>query len=120
MGKLHLEAERVLAQNASKALYLPPRYASKTNGTLLMAVIKVYTSRYCGYCSAAKHLLASHGYEYEEIDLQSDRDLMIEVMQKSGQRTVPQIFIGEHSVGGYRELLAAATSGELAQLVADI
>jgi len=84
-----------------------------------MSDIKVYTSRYCGYCSAAKHLLSSHGYEYVEIDLQSDRELMIEVMQKSGQRTVPQIFVGEHSIGGYRELLAAASSGELAHLVAN-
>jgi len=84
-----------------------------------MSVIKVYTSRYCGYCSAAKHLLTSRGYDFEEIDLQSDNELRLEIMKKSGQRTVPQIFIGEHSVGGYRELLAAANSGELEQLVAD-
>ncbi|MSR11071.1 MAG: glutaredoxin 3 [Gammaproteobacteria bacterium] len=85
-----------------------------------MATIKVYTSPYCGYCSAAKHLLSSRGYEYEEIDLWGDPALMQEIMRKSGQRTVPQIFIGEHSVGGYQELLAAASSGELEALVADL
>ena len=85
-----------------------------------MATIKVYTSPYCGYCSAAKHLLSSRGYEYEEIDLWGDHALMQEIMRKSGQRTVPQIFIGEHSVGGYQELLAAASSGELEALVADL
>ena len=84
-----------------------------------MSLIKVYTSPYCGYCSAAKYLLESRGYEFEEIDLQNDPELMQEIMRKSGQRTVPQIFIGEHSVGGYRELLAAASSGELEQLVAN-
>lgn len=85
-----------------------------------MSNIKVYTSPYCGYCSAAKHLLASRGYEFEEIDLWGNPILMQEIMRKSGQRTVPQIFIGEHSVGGYRELLAAASSGELEALAADL
>lgn len=84
-----------------------------------MATIKVYTSPYCGYCSAAKQLLTSRGYEFEEIDLWGNPQLMLEIMRKSGQRTVPQIFIGEHSVGGYHELQAAASSGELEALIAD-
>lgn len=83
-----------------------------------MATIKVYTSPSCGYCSAAKQLLTSRGYEFEEIDLWSNPQLMQEIMRKSGQRTVPQIFIGEHSVGGYQELRAAASSGELEALIA--
>ena len=49
--------------------------------------------------------------------MQGDEDLMIEVMQKSGQRTVPQIFVGDHSVGGYQELLASLTNNEFAQLL---
>ncbi len=82
-------------------------------------MIKVYTSRFCGYCSAAKQLLGSRGYDYEEISLQGNADLTREIMEKSGQRTVPQIFVGEQSIGGYRELLAAAISGELDALVRD-
>ena len=82
-----------------------------------MREIKVYTSLRCSYCAAAKQLLSSHGYQYIEINMQDDEALMIEIMQKSGQRTVPQIFVGEHSVGGYQELLAALTYNEFAQLL---
>ena len=82
-----------------------------------MREIKVYTSSPCSFCSAAKQLLESRGYEYTEISLQGNQDLMMEVMQKSGQRTVPQIFVDDHSVGGYQELLAAITSDEFSQLV---
>ncbi|MDG2140361.1 MAG: glutaredoxin domain-containing protein [Gammaproteobacteria bacterium] len=82
-----------------------------------MREIKVYTSLRCSYCAAAKQLLSSHGYQYVEINMQDDEALMIEIMQKSGQRTVPQIFVGEHSIGGYQELLAALTNNEFAQLL---
>ena len=82
-----------------------------------MQEIKVYTSSPCSFCSAAKQLLDSRGYQYEEISLQGNQELMIEIMQKSGQRTVPQIFIDDHSVGGYHELLAAIASDEFSQLV---
>jgi glutaredoxin len=44
---------------------------------------------------------------------------MIKIMKQSGQRTVPQIFVGDVSVGGYRELTAAMASGEFAELVAN-
>ena len=82
-----------------------------------MREITIYTSLYCGYCSAAKQLLSSRGYKYEEINMQGDEELMIEVMQKSGQRTVPQIFVGDHSVGGYQELLAAVVNDDFEELV---
>ena len=83
-----------------------------------MAEIKIYTSRYCAYCSAAKHLLQSKDYEYEEINMEGNQELMLEIMQKSGQRTVPQIFVGEKSIGGYQELLASTASGEFDVLLA--
>ena len=82
-----------------------------------MTAITIYTSRYCAYCSAAKHLLQSKGYEYEEINMEGNQELMLEIMQKSGQRTVPQIFVGEKSIGGYQELLASTASGEFDTLV---
>ena len=82
-----------------------------------MLKITVYTSSPCSFCSAAKQLLDSHGYQYEEVSLQNNQDLMIEIMQKSGQRTVPQIFVGNHSVGGYQELLTAINNNEFSQLV---
>ena len=82
-----------------------------------MQEIKVYTSSPCSFCSAAKQLLDSRGYKYQEISLQGNQALMIEIMQKSGQRTVPQIFVGENSVGGYQELLAAIANDEFSKLV---
>ena len=82
-----------------------------------MTEIKIYTSTYCAYCSAAKHLLDSKEYEFEEINMEGNQELMLEIMQKSGQRTVPQIFVGEKSIGGYQELLASTASGEFDALV---
>ena len=82
-----------------------------------MTDIRIYTSRYCAYCSAAKHLLQSKDYEYEEINMEGNQELMLEIMQKSGQRTVPQIFVGEKSIGGYQELLACTASGEFDALL---
>jgi len=82
-----------------------------------MSKITVYTSQFCGYCNAAKNLLSNHGYEFEEYNMQGDQQLMLKIMQKSGQRTVPQIFVGNHSIGGYQELLAKTASGEFAALM---
>ena len=78
--------------------------------------ITVYTRRFCAYCTAAKQLLDTQGYEYEEISLDTEPDLAGEVMARSGQRTVPQIFVDDHSVGGFQELHQAVSSGEFAAL----
>jgi glutaredoxin len=51
--------------------------------------------------------------------MEGDTELMMKVMKESGQRTVPQIFVGDVSVGGYQELSAAVASGEFAELVAN-
>ena len=83
-----------------------------------MKPITIYTSSYCAYCTAAKNLLKSRDYEFEEINMQGNQELMLEIMQKSGQRTVPQIFVGDKSIGGYQELLASTASGEFDALLA--
>ncbi|MDA1290918.1 MAG: glutaredoxin 3 [Proteobacteria bacterium] len=83
-----------------------------------MTTITIYTSTYCAYCTAAKNLLTSRDYEFEEINMQGNQELMLQIMQKSGQRTVPQIFVGEKSIGGYQELLASTASGEFDALLA--
>ena len=83
-----------------------------------MTTITIYTSTYCADCTAAKNLLASRGYEFEEINMQGNQELMLQIMQKSGQRTVPQIFVGEKSIGGYQELLASTASGDFDALLA--
>ncbi len=79
--------------------------------------IKVYTRRACSYCMAAKQLLNSKQVKFEEIGLDSDPVLLQEIMLKSGQRTVPQIWIGERHVGGFTDLLALDRAGELDALL---
>jgi glutaredoxin 3 len=79
--------------------------------------IVVYTTAYCPYCVAAKRLLAERGLEYEEIDVTGDDELRVWLVEVSGQKTVPQIFIDGRPIGGYSELAELDRSGELALLL---
>jgi glutaredoxin 3 len=81
-----------------------------------MARIEVYTTPSCGYCVRAKRLLQERGLAYEEFDVAIDDELRESVMQRSGRRTVPQIFIDGKSIGGYEELAELDASGGLATL----
>lgn len=76
--------------------------------------VRIYTTTYCGYCVAAKRLLSNRGIPYEEIDVTGDHDARTWLVQVTGRRTVPQIFIGERAIGGYTELKALDTQGRLA------
>lgn len=84
-----------------------------------MANITVYTKNLCSFCSAAKQLLKSRNFPFDEVNMEGDTELMMKVTKESGQRTVPQIFVGDVSIGGYQELSAAVASGEFAELVAN-
>jgi len=64
-------------------------------------------------------LLKSKNIPFQEIDVTNDPALRQEIMRRSGQRTVPQIFIGEESIGGFMELKALADRGELSAKLAD-
>jgi glutaredoxin 3 len=80
--------------------------------------IVVYTTPFCGYCSAAKRLLSRKGAEFTEVDVMMDAGRRAEMIERSsGRRTVPQIFIGERHVGGYDDLSALDSSGELDELL---
>lgn len=79
-----------------------------------MAKVTVYSSMWCPYCTRAKKLLDSKGANYEDIDVTMDAAARLEMTQKSGgQRTVPQIFIGDQHVGGSDELAALDRAGKL-------
>lgn len=80
--------------------------------------IVVYTTPVCPYCVAAKQLLKRKGAAFREIDVAADPALRQEVMQRSGRRTVPQIWIGEYHVGGFDELNALERAGRLDALLA--
>lgn len=80
--------------------------------------IDLYSSRWCGFCMRAKMLLDSKGVEYNEIDIDQDSALRAQMMQRSGRRTVPQIFIDDVHVGGCDDLYALERSGQLDELLA--
>ena len=82
--------------------------------------IVMYASPFCGYCSAAKRLLAEKGVEYTEIDVVAEPERHVEMIERSGRRTVPQIFIGARHVGGYDDLKALDASGELDALLSGV
>lgn len=78
-----------------------------------MARVLMYTTAICPYCVNAKKLLAQKGVDVEEIRVDQNPQLRNEMMQKSGQRTVPQIWIGEFHVGGFTDLWALDKQGKL-------
>jgi len=79
--------------------------------------VKIYTSALCGFCYRAKALLDSKNVSYSEISVDGDHQTRQEMMQLSGQRTVPQIWIGEQHVGGCDDLYALERAGKLEPLL---
>ncbi len=79
--------------------------------------IVMYTTPFCGYCGAAKRLLAAKGTEFTEIDVMFDAERKREMIERSGRRTVPQIFIGDRHIGGYDDLSALDERGGLDELL---
>jgi glutaredoxin 3 len=82
-----------------------------------MAKVIIYTTPICPFCVRAKALLRFKQVTFEEIDLSRDPRLQEEVRQRSGRRTVPQIFIDGQSVGGYDELRELDEAGKLDSLL---
>ena len=78
-----------------------------------MAQVKLYTTDFCPFCVNAKRLLQSKGADYEEINLSTQPDELVALKNKTGMRTVPQIFIGEEFVGGFQELSKLDSDGKL-------
>lgn len=79
--------------------------------------VVVYSSRYCGWCSRALLLLDGKGIAPEVLVVDNDRELRQEMENRSGRRTVPQIFIGDRHVGGYDDLRALDATGQLDDLL---
>jgi NADH-dependent peroxiredoxin subunit F len=82
-----------------------------------MKKIEIYSKEWCPFCSKAKSLLQSKQLEYVELDLTSDLQREQEMIERSGRRTVPQIFIDGQSVGGYDDLAQLNATGELDRLL---
>lgn len=83
-----------------------------------MANVIVYSSAHCPFCVMAKQLLERKGVKFEEIRVDLDPSRREEMMQKSRQRTVPQIFINNKAIGGYTDLVAIDRTKQLDGLLA--
>lgn len=83
-----------------------------------MAKVVVYSSAQCPYCVMAKQLLDRKGVKFTEIRVDSDPGKREEMMKKSRQRTVPQIFINDEPIGGYTDLAALERAKKLDTLLA--
>ena len=83
-----------------------------------MKNVTVYMGPMCGYCDAAKRLLARNNISYKEINIALEKNKMEEMIKKSnGKRTIPQIFFDEDHVGGYEELRALEKEKKLENLL---
>jgi glutaredoxin 3 len=78
-----------------------------------MKSVRVYSTLVCPYCVRAKQLLKERKIAFEEIDVTSDPEARQWLVEKTGRRTVPQIFVGDESIGGFEELRQLDRSGEL-------
>jgi glutaredoxin 3 len=79
--------------------------------------IVMYAADWCGYCARARALLEAKGVAYEEIDTDAVPGARQEAQARSGQSTIPQIFIGDQHVGGSDELAALEAEGRLDSLL---
>ena len=83
-----------------------------------MKNITIYTGPLCGFCDAAKKLLARNNAEYNEIDIATVNGAMDEMIKKAnGKRTVPQIFFDDQHIGGYDEARALEKENKLQNLL---
>ncbi len=82
-----------------------------------MKHVRIYTTSICPYCDRAKALLRKKGVEFEEIDVETNREAMERVIKETGRQTVPQIFIEDFHVGGFDDLSAYEQLGKLDSLL---
>ena len=85
-----------------------------------MARVLMYCTAVCPYCVMAERLLQAKGVaEIEKVRVDLQPELRVAMMEKTGRRTVPQIYIGDYHVGGYDDLAALEHTGELTRLLND-
>jgi glutaredoxin 3 len=90
-------------------------HAGATPGSA--AAVVMYTRSWCPYCERARALLKHKGVAFQEIDVEAQSGQLEEMVRRSGRQSVPQIFIGEHHVGGSDDLHALDAAGGLDRLL---
>ncbi len=83
-----------------------------------MSKVTVYTTDPCSFCARVKALLKSRDIEFAEINLAKDPAGRVELAQRTGMMTFPQVIVGETLLGGYTDVQRAVDSGELDELLA--
>lgn len=84
----------------------------------MSAPVRMYSTAVCPFCVRAEKLLRSKGVtEIEKVRIDLDPAARADMMQRTGRRTVPQIYIGERHVGGYEDLAALDRAGDLVPLL---
>ena len=83
----------------------------------MTARVLMYTTAVCPYCQMAERLLKSKGVDIEKVRVDLEPQRRVEMMEKTGRRTVPQIYVGETHVGGYDDLAALDRAGKLDPLL---
>jgi glutaredoxin 3 len=83
-----------------------------------MGQVTVFTTEPCSFCTRVKGLLKSHGVEFAEVNLAEDPSGRVELAQKTGMMTFPQVIVDGRLLGGFTEVQAASASGRLHELLA--
>jgi glutaredoxin 3 len=84
-----------------------------------MREVVVYTTESCSYCTRVKMLLKARDIEFREENLAGKPEAVVELAERTGMMTLPQVLVGSILVGGYDETAAADQSGMLADLLAE-
>lgn len=79
--------------------------------------IEIYGTEYCGYCTAARMLLKKKGLNYKDILVSTNTEALAEMRERSGNSSVPQVFINDQAIGGFDELYELEESGDLDKLL---
>ena len=88
------------------------------NADALTADVTMYATDWCPFCVRAEKLLVSKGANVKKINVEEQPDRRAEMVEMTGRRTVPQIFIGDIHVGGCDELFALERAGHLDGMLA--
>ena len=83
-----------------------------------MSEVKLYTTDPCSFCARVKGILSSRGVEFEEINLSKNPAGRLELAQRTGMMTFPQVLVDGELLGGFKEVQAALESGRLDELLA--
>ena len=85
-----------------------------------MTKIEIYSKSYCPYCKRAKASLNRLGLDFEEYEITDSKQLTAQMIERSGRRTVPQIFINDEHIGGGDDFHHALETGALAHLIGQV